>query len=176
MSEDELIEKAAKAAYEGAFLKHAPEEVDRWEDLVADNDPAAESWREVARHVLAVFREHTAPTYDERSEIEKVLRGNGITDRPDLFDSDIHSWRCEYPERYGGCTCFSELVDELMAVRRGAPAEPAVTDKMADAAHLAYHDYVVGPTAEPLRARDLGVQRQAWLVAVRAALEEQGKP
>lgn len=61
MNREQLIEEAAKAAYEGAFLKHAPEDVDRWEDIVADNIPAVESWREVARHVLAVFEQSSAP-------------------------------------------------------------------------------------------------------------------
>lgn len=49
---DDNVEKAARGAYDGAFLRHAPEDVDRWEDLVADNDPAAESWRAVARSAL----------------------------------------------------------------------------------------------------------------------------
>lgn len=47
-----VVERAAQAAYDRAFLKYAPEDVDRWDDLVADNSPAADSWREVA---LAVF-------------------------------------------------------------------------------------------------------------------------
>jgi len=47
-----LLDRAAKAAYEGAFLKHAPEYVDRWEDLVADGSESVESWRAVARQVL----------------------------------------------------------------------------------------------------------------------------
>lgn len=42
-----LLDKAAKAAYEGAFLKHAPEYVDRWADLVADGSESVESWRAV---------------------------------------------------------------------------------------------------------------------------------
>lgn len=46
-------------------------------------------------------------------EIERVLRENGLTDRPDLYDSSIHSWRCE---RYGGCSCFQELVADLAAL------------------------------------------------------------
>lgn len=50
------------------------------------------------------------------SEIERVLRENGLTDRPDQFDSSIHSWRCEHPDRYGSCTCFADLVAELAAL------------------------------------------------------------
>lgn len=52
VTDDSTVEVAAKAAYEGAFLKHAPDDVDRWDDLVADNHPAVESWREVARAVI----------------------------------------------------------------------------------------------------------------------------
>ena len=50
---DYVIEQAARGAYDGAFSKHAPEDVDRWDDLVSDFHPAAESWREVARKALA---------------------------------------------------------------------------------------------------------------------------
>ena len=52
VTDGSAVEAAAEAAYEQAFLKHAPEDVDRWDDLVADDAPAAESWREVARAVI----------------------------------------------------------------------------------------------------------------------------
>lgn len=52
VTDDSAVEVGARAAYDQAFLKHAPEDVDRWDDLAADNDPAAESWREVARAVI----------------------------------------------------------------------------------------------------------------------------
>jgi len=55
--------------------------------------------------------------------IEAVLRGAGLTDKPDEFDSDIHSWRCGHPKTYGPCDCFQELVSELAEVRREAAAE-----------------------------------------------------
>jgi hypothetical protein len=54
-----------------------------------------------------------------REEIERVLREAGLTDRPDLYDSSIHSWRCEHPDRYPGyCDCFQDLVTELMKVMK----------------------------------------------------------
>lgn len=59
---------------------------------------------------------NTPPT----DEISRVLRENGLTDRPDLFDSSIHSWRCEHVEQYGPCSCFQELVDDLAALFGGA--------------------------------------------------------
>lgn len=57
---DAEVELCAQAAYDRAFLKYAPEDVDRWEFLVVDNDPAAESWREVARAVLEAARKARA--------------------------------------------------------------------------------------------------------------------
>jgi hypothetical protein len=29
--------------------------------------------------------------------------------------SSIHSWRCEHPDRYGECTCVSEVAEEVAA-------------------------------------------------------------
>lgn len=55
--------------------------------------------------------------------IERVLRENGLTDRPDQYDSNIHSWRCEHPDRYGSCDCFAELVTDLAAAAVQARAE-----------------------------------------------------
>lgn len=47
-----MVEAGARAAFDQAFMKHAPEHVDRWDDLVADNDPAVQSWRDVSRAAL----------------------------------------------------------------------------------------------------------------------------
>lgn len=58
-----------------------------------------------------------------RTGVEGVLRGAGLTDRPEEFDDGIHSWRCEYPERYGRCTCFTELVDDFIALTRHQEVE-----------------------------------------------------
>lgn len=53
---DEMVEAGARAAYDRAFMKHAPEYVDRWDNLVASHAEAADSWRDVTRAVLsAVF-------------------------------------------------------------------------------------------------------------------------
>lgn len=57
-----------------------------------------------------------------RQAVERVLRENGLTDRPDQCDGSIHSWRCEYPDRYGPCGCFAELTDDLVGVLAGRPA------------------------------------------------------
>lgn len=58
----------------------------------------------------------SAPTEHDTTDLERVLRENGLTDRPDLYDSSIHSWRCEHPDRYGPCSCFRELVGEIDAL------------------------------------------------------------
>lgn len=46
-----------------------------------------------------------------------------------------------------------------------------VTPEMADAAAIAFHEFVWG-FDDPLTKRDLGVSRQAWIVAIEAALTE----
>ncbi|HEU5223095.1 MAG TPA: hypothetical protein VFU07_05365 [Candidatus Lumbricidophila sp.] len=50
----------------------------------------------------------------EREQLEQVLRGVGLSDEPDKFDSSIHSWRCEHPDRYGKCDCFQEAVNDIL--------------------------------------------------------------
>jgi hypothetical protein len=63
-----------------------------------------------------------AATMPDREAIEKVMRGAGLSDEPQQFDSSIHSWRCEHPDRYGKCSCFQELAAELLALlSKGAP-------------------------------------------------------
>ena len=64
--------------------------------------------------------ERVTPT---REQIAEVLRGIGLSDLPDEYDSSIHSWRCEHPETYGPCDCFQELVRELAEVERAAAAK-----------------------------------------------------
>lgn len=54
-----------------------------------------------------------------RMKIIAVLEGAGLNARPDEFDSSIHSWRCEHPDRYGYCNHFEELVEDILkAVER----------------------------------------------------------
>lgn len=52
----------------------------------------------------------------KRVDIETVLRANGLTDEPEKYDGDIHSWRCSEVERYGKCNCFELLLNELEEV------------------------------------------------------------
>lgn len=61
-----------------------------------------------------------------QERLMQFLREQGLTDQPSIFSSDIHSWRCSYPERYGACTCLDTMVEELLALLDGTapPATP----------------------------------------------------
>lgn len=52
-----------------------------------------------------------------RAAITTALAENGVNSRA---PSGIHSWRCEYPDRYGPCSCLDELVDDLVRAVRAA--------------------------------------------------------
>lgn len=58
----------------------------------------------------------TDRTTDElREKIAWTLEGQGLSAHPDQYDSNIHGWRCEYPDRYGPCSCFEELVAAVLS-------------------------------------------------------------
>lgn len=42
--------------------------------------------------------------------IEKVLRDHAVES---TANQGLHGWRCQYPQHYGDCRCFQELVDAL---------------------------------------------------------------
>lgn len=50
-----------------------------------------------------------------REVLAEAMRAAGLTDDPESFDSDIHSWRCRYPDVYGPCSCFQEAVSDVEA-------------------------------------------------------------
>lgn len=54
-----------------------------------------------------------------REQITEVLRGIGLSNEPEKYDSNIHSWRCERPEIYGRCSCFDEAVNDFMVLLAG---------------------------------------------------------
>lgn len=56
--EDETTERAAQAAYDKGFMRYAPPDAPRWVDI---SDEARESWRVIARAVLASVREPRQP-------------------------------------------------------------------------------------------------------------------
>lgn len=49
-------------------------------------------------------------------ELAATLRANGLTDEPGTYDGSMHSWRCSYPDVYGPCDCFAELVNDLASI------------------------------------------------------------
>jgi len=81
-------------------VKQAEAEFDRWLSQVSETTPPP----------------RPLPT---EQEVEMFLRGIGLSDEPDKFDSSIHSWRCEHPDRYGRCSCFQEALRDLMKLIRG---------------------------------------------------------
>ena len=63
-----------------------------------------------------------------RDAMAKALTENGISEGVD----GLHGWRCAYPDCYGPCTCFAELLDDLAAAL--APLiEARVREAQADA-------------------------------------------
>lgn len=59
-----------------------------------------------------------AVTVDLRTAIEQALIDMGLWHDPSEYDSSIHDWRCEHPDRYGPCTCFADTVDHVLAAIR----------------------------------------------------------
>lgn len=53
---------------------------------------------------------------DLRTRIADALTINGITSK--ATGCGPHSWRCEYPERYGSCDCYGSLIDDIEATIR----------------------------------------------------------
>ena len=68
----------------------------------------------------------TMPTESQsaRERVAEVLRANGLSDRPGELDCNIHHWRCEYPDVYGECKCFSNLIDDLFKALPQLAEEP----------------------------------------------------
>lgn len=56
---------------------------------------------------------------------ERTIRGVLIAHGVDSTENQgLHGWRCRYPENYGPCTCFDDLVADLEAL----PHKPRVTE------------------------------------------------
>ena len=49
-----------------------------------------------------------------------------LSDEGGLPGSSIHSWRCEYPDRYGPCDCVAQTVVEIIAA-----VEPLIREQIA---------------------------------------------
>lgn len=77
---DEVIEAAAKAAFDGAFMRHAPKDVPRWDD----EEHSHESWREVARVSAPVIAEWARK---EALEEAKVVISRDLLAKPSVYTS-----------------------------------------------------------------------------------------
>lgn len=71
---------------------------------------------EEAADIALEFLLSLTPTQPDRDQIARVLAESDVTA---AFGSGIHSWRCEYPERYGPCNCLDGLIDDLAALFNG---------------------------------------------------------
>lgn len=45
-----------------------------------------------------------------REELDELLVGYSIQG---VENQGLHGWRCQYPDRYGPCTCYSDFLDAL---------------------------------------------------------------
>lgn len=68
--------------------------------------------------------QHDTPRPSEalRTRLDAVLVGHAVDS---LEDQGLHSWRCRYPDTYGGgpCHCYADLLDALVAaVEQPEPA------------------------------------------------------
>lgn len=124
------VKAAAKALYlkEHGTYSHA-------EEAWAAGTEFNALWRERAAVALrAAWTAVRSPENESVFQIEReaqlkaglnlTLVENGIErEAPD----DLHSWRCEYPDRYGPCTCVEDLLNDLVSRVRLWVAEGAET-------------------------------------------------
>jgi hypothetical protein len=61
----------------------------------------------------------------DRHTIRDVLLAYAIDS---VENQGLHAWRCRYPEFYGACSCFEDLVDDLSRVDALAAAQSALRD------------------------------------------------
>lgn len=49
-------------------------------------------------------------------ELRRVLIEQGV----DGYEGEggIHSWRCHYPDMYGPCTCFQDVIEAILALAK----------------------------------------------------------
>lgn len=58
-----------------------------------------------------------------REAITQALTDNGLSGI-----GELHSWRCQFPQTYGECTCIADLVDDVVKA-----VEPAIQSARASA-------------------------------------------
>lgn len=145
---------------DGAALERARDLAAEWEQRATERSVAglltAEHGRELRTTLDAagVSSASTTPNEPTRSpgprelaavghDVDRILRENGLSPEPHLYDSSIHSWRCEHPDRYGPCACFQELRDDLTAALAARTAELAAWQNTAEAYQRLYENEFV---------------------------------
>ena len=79
-----------------------------------DLDPDARRfWPDVVARMTG-----TTITNDEAAE---QLIAQTISEQGGDPGSSIHSWRCEYPDRYGNCDCVEQAARAILAALTGVP-------------------------------------------------------
>lgn len=88
---------------------------------------------EYAESVAKVGREFAPAALSPAllEELAKTLRENGIDEHA---PSNLHSWRCEHKNRYGQCTCFDMLMNDLTPILSRALAE--ATEQMRELLYM----------------------------------------
>jgi hypothetical protein len=64
---------------------------------------------------------------DLTDRIEKILLEEGAAP-----GNSIHGWRCEYPDRYGACTCVRDTAAHIAAAVAAVWPAPAIPKLEAD--------------------------------------------
>ena len=128
-------------------------------DPPADDEMAGQI--NAAGDVLAIL----SPTERETPADEPIAKRLTHTYMGDCPD-DVNGWESRDPE-CPACRALEEMVPDD---RRGGE-QVSITDEQADAAQIAFHEFVFGLDVAPPTRRDLGIQRQAWKVAIEAALD-----
>ena len=82
-----------------------------------------------------------------REKVTAVLNGLGLTAEPEKYSDGIHSWRCEYPDRYGRCDCFKLAVD---AIIRAFAAERSELLRNVDLERLATLEWATAERREAI--------------------------
>lgn len=61
----------------------------------------------------------TGPAHTNTTTAAEVV-AKVINEEGGAPGSSLHSWRCEYPDRYGECSCVAETAEEVVKALRTA--------------------------------------------------------
>lgn len=55
----------------------------------------------------------------DRETLRRIFAEQGF----DINGASPHSWRCDYPDRYGDCTCVDEMIDAVLGAEESVCCE-----------------------------------------------------